>query len=165
MAATTASELTFHGLQFHFPPSFFYQKTMFWHTMCRKISLLQFVETCASPLTKWAMEPWVRLHDNVPANLLPRWQKFSQSHATPPRCTDVPDWVKTSAVQPTVWNSDSFNFKCHGGQFSWHPTGATLAEGWSGTLSRNPTQAPRRHHSGDRIPFNSVYIRTIVCEL
>ena len=35
---------------------------------------------------------------------------------TQPRCTDVPDWVTTFAVQPTFWDSDSFNFKCHGRQ-------------------------------------------------
>ena len=41
-----------------------------------------------------------------------------QPRATQPRCTDVPDWVKTSAVQPTFWDSDSFNFKCHGRQLA-----------------------------------------------
>ena len=50
----------------------------------------------------------------IPADLLPRWQKVRQSRATQPRCTDVPDWVTTSAVQPTFWDSDSFHFKCHG---------------------------------------------------
>ena len=35
------------------------------------------------------------LHDNVPADLPPRWQKVSQSRATRPRCADVSesDWV------------------------------------------------------------------------
>ena len=51
------------------------------------------------------------LHDNVLADLLPRWQKVRQSRATQPRCTDVPDWVTASAVQPTLWDSDSFNVK------------------------------------------------------
>ena len=48
-----------------------------------------------------------RLHDNVPANLLPIVQKVCQSRrATQPRRTDVRDWATTSAVQPTFWNSD-----------------------------------------------------------
>ena len=58
------------------------------------------------------------LHDNVPANLLPKWQKVHQSRVTQPRCADAPDWVTTSAVQPTFWDSDSFNFKCHGRQLA-----------------------------------------------
>ena len=54
--------------------------------------------------------------------------------ATQPRCTDFPpDWVTTSAVQPIFWDSDMVT--------SWHPTGATLAEGWSGTLSCNSAQS------------------------
>ena len=50
------------------------------------------------------------LHDNVPADLLPMWQKVRQSRATQLRCTDVPDWATTYAMQPTFWDSDSFNF-------------------------------------------------------
>ena len=34
-------------------------------------------------------------------------QKVRQSRATQPRCTDVSDWMTTSAVQPTFWDSDS----------------------------------------------------------
>ena len=33
------------------------------------------------------------LHDNVPADLRPRWKKVRQSRATQPRCTVVPDFV------------------------------------------------------------------------
>ena len=79
------------------------------------------------------MKPWETrdgLHDNVPAGLLPRWQKVCQSRATRPKCTDVPDWVTTSAMQPTFWDSDSFNFKCHGRQ-PWRRVGL-------GGLSCNP---------------------------
>ena len=34
----------------------------------------------------------------------------------------------------------SFHFKCLAMVASWHPTGAPLAEGWSGMLSCNPAQ-------------------------
>ena len=60
------------------------------------------------------MEPWAGLHDNVLADLLPRWQKVHQSRASQPLGTDVPGWVTASAVQATFWDSDSFNAKCHG---------------------------------------------------
>ena len=54
-----------------------------------------------------------------PIYLLPRWQKVLQYRATQRICTDVPDWVATSAVQqPTFSDSDSFNFKCHGRQLA-----------------------------------------------
>ena len=49
-----------------------------------------------TPLSSWA-----GLHDNVPADLLPRGQTVRQSRVVQPRCTDVPDWVTTSAVQST----------------------------------------------------------------
>ena len=65
-------------------------------------------------VTLWSEDIRAGLHDNVPADLLPRWQKVCQSCATQLRCTDVPDWVTISAVQPTFWDSDSFNFKWHG---------------------------------------------------
>ena len=32
--------------------------------------------------------------------------------------TEVPDWVTTSAVQLTCWDSDSFDSKCHGRQLA-----------------------------------------------
>ena len=62
------------------------------------------------------------LHDNVPADLLPRWQKVRQSSATQPRGTDVLDWVTTSAVQLAFWKSDIVNSSAI--VASWHPTGA-----------------------------------------
>ena len=59
------------------------------------------------------------LHDNVPAHLPPRWQKARQSRATAqPRCTDVPSWVITSAVQPTFCDSDRFKRTCRGRQLA-----------------------------------------------
>ena len=58
------------------------------------------------------------LRDNVPADLLPRWQKVRQSRATQPRCTDVQIWVTNSAVEPNFWDSDSFHLKCHGRQLA-----------------------------------------------
>ena len=45
-------------------------------------------------------DTWAGLHDNVPADLLSRRQQVRQSRATQPRCTDVPHWVTTSALQP-----------------------------------------------------------------
>ena len=84
------------------------------------------------------------LHHNIPAGLPPRWQKVRQSLAPQPRYIDVPEWVTTSAVQPTFWDSDRFNFECHM-VASWHPTGATLAGGLSGTLSCNRAIPGSRH--------------------
>ena len=34
---------------------------------------------------------WAGLHDNVLADLPPRWQKVRRFRVTQPRCTDVPD--------------------------------------------------------------------------
>ena len=42
------------------------------------------------------------LHDNVPADINTA-TKVRQSRATQPRCTDVPDWVITSAVATHVF--------------------------------------------------------------
>ena len=50
----------------------------------------------------WRPEPGCTT-TSQPINLLPRWQKVRQSRATQPR------WATTSAVQPTFWESDSFN--------------------------------------------------------
>ena len=44
------------------------------------------------------------LHDNIPADLLPSWQKVRQSREIELRCTGVPGWVTTYAVQPTFWD-------------------------------------------------------------
>ena len=77
------------------------------------------------------------LHDNVSADLLPYWQKVRQSRATQPRYTDVPDWVKTtSAMQPAFLGIVTV-LMLSAMVASWHPTGATLAEGRSGTSSCN----------------------------
>ena len=54
------------------------------------------------------------LQDNVSADLRPKWQKVRHYRATQPRSTDVPDWMTTSAVQPTFWESDIFRLKCRG---------------------------------------------------
>ena len=132
---------------------------------------------------------WARLHDNVPADLLPRWQKVHQSPATQPRCTDipdwlttqprrtdvpdwlttqprctdvpdwlttqprctdipdwlttqprctdVPDWLTTSAMQPTFWDSDSLNVKCHCQQLS--PNRCKLGAGSAWDVVLQPT--------------------------
>ena len=73
----------------------------------------------------------------VPADLLPKWQKVSQSRAIQPRCTDAPDWVTTSAIEATFLGIVTVLI-LSGTVASWHPAGATLAEGLSGTLSCNP---------------------------
>ena len=59
-----------------------------------------------------------RVARQCPRRFLPRWQKVRQSRsATQPRGTDdVPDWVPTLLCKPTFWDSESFNFKCHGRQ-------------------------------------------------
>ena len=62
----------------------------------------------------------------------------TQSRATQPRCIDVPDWVTTSAVQPTLWGV-VIGLIVSVMVASWHPIGATLAEGRSGTLSVQPS--------------------------
>ena len=67
------------------------------------------------------------LHDNDPADLLPRRHKVRQSRATQPRCIDVSDCMTTCAVQPNFWDSGSFNVKCHGRQLA--PNRCTLGGG------------------------------------
>ena len=58
----------------------------------------------------------------------------------PQTLTDVPDWVTTPAVQPhLVGIVTVLIFSAM--VASWHPTGVTLAEGRSGTLSCNPSLA------------------------
>ena len=61
---------------------------------------------------------WARLQNNIPADLLPRCQKDTGLVQLSPdsRCADVPDCLKTSAVQPTICDSNSFNFKCQYGR-------------------------------------------------
>ena len=92
---------------------------------------------------------WVRagLHDNVPADLslLPWWQKVRQFRATQPRCTDVPshNYFGDNFCQQkyTFWSIVTvliLSVMVAG----WHPTGATLVEGRSGTLSCNPALIP-----------------------
>ena len=78
------------------------------------------------------------LQGNVPADLLPRWQKVHQFRATRPRRADVPDWVTTSAVQPTFWDSDSFNLKCRGRQLA--PKKCNLGRGsvWDVVMQPSP---------------------------
>ena len=81
---------------------------------------------------------WAGFHDNIPADLLPMWQNVRRSRATQPRCTEVPDWVTTSAEQPTFWDSDSFNCQCHGRQLA--PNRCSLGEGsvWDVVVQRSP---------------------------
>ena len=78
---------------------------------------------------------WAGLHENVQANLLPTWQKVRQYRASQ---TDVPDWVTVSAVQPTFWDSDSFNLKCHGHQLA--PNRYTFGGGsvWDVVMQPSP---------------------------
>ena len=47
-------------------------------------------------------------------------------------------WVTTSAVQPTFWDSDSFNFKCHGRKLA--PNRCSLGGGsaWDVVLQPSP---------------------------
>ena len=81
---------------------------------CKKhcVCLTRFSVTFFSPaeprinvprMQQQSENPWAGLHDNVPADLQPRWQKVCRSRATQPRCSNVPDWVTTSATQPTFW--------------------------------------------------------------
>ena len=85
-----------------------------------------------------APDLWAGLHDNVPADLLPRWQKVRQSRATQSRCTNVRNWATTSAMQPTSWDSDSCNFKCHGRQLA--PNRCSLGGGsvWDLVVQPSP---------------------------
>ena len=52
---------------------------------------------------------------------------------------DVPDWVITSTVRTHIFRIVTVFILTAMGA-SWHPTGATLAESWSGTMSCNPAQ-------------------------
>ena len=79
------------------------------------------------------------LHDHVPADLLSRWQKVCQSRATQLRCTGIPDWVTTSACNPPFGIVTVVILNAM--VASWHPIGAALVEGQSGTLSFNPAQS------------------------
>ena len=66
-----------------------------------------------------------------------------------------PDWVTTSAVKPTFWDSDSFNFKCHGLQLP--PNRCNLA----GTLSCNPAQSTKQNNketAGQLRHFDRVHV-------
>ena len=77
-----------------------------------------------------------------PAELLPRWQKVHQSRATQPRGTDAPDWVTTSVMQPTFWDTDSSIIcKCHG-RPQLAPNGCNLGGGRVG-LGRCCATQPR----------------------
>ena len=51
---------------------------------------------------------------------------------------DVPDWVKTYAVQPTFWDSDSFSVKCHSQQLA--PNRSNLGGGsvWDVVVQPSP---------------------------
>ena len=55
-------------------------------------------------------------YDNVPADALPGKSaslvRVSQDALT----SQI--WVTTSTVRPTFWDSDGFNFKCHGRQLA-----------------------------------------------
>ena len=113
--------------------------------------------------SSWAREPcivhagyWAGLHDNVTADLLPKWQKVRQSRATQPRCTDVPDWVTASAF----WDRDSFNFKCHGRHLAPNRCNLGGGSGWSGTLSCNPALVSLRTPVKERSPFKNVFLRS-----
>ena len=64
-------------------------------------------------------------------------RKSAKSRTAEPTCTDVSDWVTTSAVQPTFWDSDSFKFSAI--VASWLPTGgATLGGGWGWDVVEQP---------------------------
>ena len=82
------------------------------------------------------------LQDNVLADLLPLCQdgrtKSASLIAIQPRCTDVPDWV-TNFCRATHLRVVTVLI-LSATVASWHPTGATLAEGQSETLSCNPAQ-------------------------
>ena len=65
---------------------------------------------------------------------VPRWQKVRQSCAIQPRCIDVPDWVTTSAVQPTFQDSESL----------WSPAATQhLGGGWVWDIAVQPSPGVR----------------------
>ena len=88
------------------------------------------------------------LHDNVPADLLPRWQKVRQFRATQPRYTDVPDWVTTSAVKPTFWDNDSFTSKCHGRQLAPNRCNLGGRSVWDVVVQPSPDRKPGQDGPG-----------------
>ena len=93
------------------------------------------------------MKTWAGLHNNVPADLLPKWQKVRQSRATQPRSTDVPDWG-TSLCRGTHLSGIVTVLILSAMVASWHPTGATLAEGgsvWDVAVQPNPWAVAKIH--------------------
>ena len=61
-------------------------------TRCRRQSGREYnIIYISSSMERWEYATRAGLHDHVPYDLLPRWQKVCQSRATEPRCTDIPD--------------------------------------------------------------------------
>ena len=58
------------------------------------------------------------------------------------KCTDVPDCVATSGVQPTFLDSDRFNFKCHGGQLAPNRCNHGGGTVWDVVVQPNPGPTP-----------------------
>ena len=59
---------------------------------------------------------------------------------SPDALNNVPDWVTTFAVQPTGWDSDSFNVKCLGRQLA--PNRCNLGGGsvWDVVVQPGPVE-------------------------
>ena len=91
-------------------------------------------------LSDWPQGAWPGVHDNVRPQAIytqcQGWQNVLpvSCNSAQNGCTDVPDLVTTPVVHAThlLGNSDSFNI-VSATVASCHPTGATLAEGPSGT--------------------------------
>ena len=69
-------------------------------------------------------------------------RKSANSRATQARCTDVPHWVTTSAVQPTFWDSDSFDIKCYGRQLAPSRCNLGRGSGWDVVAQPSPGHPP-----------------------
>ena len=65
-----------------------------------------------------------------PSRFIARGRKSASLVQLSPDALTVPDWVTTSAVQPTFWDTDSFNFKLNGRQY---------VPDWATTSSMQPT--------------------------
>ena len=84
-----------------------------------------------------SFKPRVELHDNVPADLLSRWQKVRQFRATQPRCTDDPDFATISAAQTHLLGRVAVLILSATVAPVGTQAGATLAEGRSLKYNQN----------------------------
>ena len=104
-------------------------------------------------LGDYTIEIWAGLHDNVPADVLPRWQRLpvachsAQMHWR----LRLDDNFCRAAPLSGFWRSDSFNFKCHSRQLTpnrCHLGGESV---WDVTLSWNQALASVVWENGSRV--------------